>query len=367
MALKVAVFVDYIGAVGGGERVAFALARALGGDVVTTDVNFESIEKLGYQDLRIISLGKTLGVPPLKQISACAKFARCDFSAEYDFFVFSGNWCHYAAKKHKPNLWYCHTPVRAFYDLRGAVVSRQPNPLLKGLASLWIEVHRRFDEQAAKSVDRIVVNSENVQKRVFAAYGLASTLIYPPVDLRKFRFIECADYWLSVNRIYPEKRIELQFEVFRSLPEERLVVVGGYSKGDHASRYYKKLLADLPDNVEIRGEVSDEELIDLYGRCKGLICTAVDEDFGLAPVEAMASGKPVVAVKEGGFLESVVDGVTGRLVEAEADRIAEAVRQISEEGCLPYKEACMARAMAYSEERFVRLIKDEMREIIDED
>jgi glycosyltransferase involved in cell wall biosynthesis len=119
--------------------------------------------------------------------------------------------------------------------------------------------------------------------------------------------------------------------------------------------------------VEIRGEVSDEELIDLYGRCKGLICTAVDEDFGLTPVEAMASGKPVVAVKEGGFLESVVDGVTGRLVEAEADQIVGAVRQISEEGCLPYKEACMARAAAYSEERFVRLIKDEMRQIIDED
>jgi len=363
MELKVAVFVDYIGAVGGGERVALTLARALGGDVVTTDVNFESIKKLGHQDLRIVSLGETLGMPPLKQISACAKFARCDLSEEYDFFIFSGNWCHYAAKKHKPNLWYCHTPVRAFYDLRDAVVSRQPNPLLKGLASLWISAHWRFDERAAKSVDRIVVNSENVQKRVLAAYGLASTLIYPPVDLRKFRFEECGDFWLSVNRIYPEKRIELQFQVFRSIPEERLVVVGGYSKGDHATRYYRRLMETIPENVIMLGEVSDEELTDLYARSKGLICTALDEDFGLTPVEAMASGKPVIAVKEGGFLESVIDGVTGRLVEARSDRIAEAIREISKEGCIGYKDACRERAEDFSEEIFIRLIKDEICEV----
>lgn len=363
--MKVAVFVDYIGAIGGGERVGLTLARALGGDVVTTDVNFESIKRLGFQDLRIVSLGDTLGIPPLKQISASAAFARCDFSEDYDFFIFSGNWCHYAAKKHRPNLWYCHTPVRAFYDMRSAVISRQPNPFLKRLASLWIRVHRGFDIRSIESVDRIVVNSENVQRRVVAAYGRSSTLIYPPVDVGRFRFDECGDYWLSVNRIYPEKRIDLQFQAFRDLPEERLVVVGGYSKGDFASKYNKKLMESLPDNVEMVGEVSEEELIDLYAQCKGLICTAMDEDFGLTPVEAMASGKPVVAVKEGGFLETVVDGVTGRLVEARSDSIIEAVLEVSEEGCLPYKEACIERARGFSEDTFIRLIEDEIADVID--
>jgi glycosyltransferase involved in cell wall biosynthesis len=365
--LKVAVFVDYIGAIGGGERVALTLARALGGDVITTDVNTESVRRLGFQDLRIVSLGDSLGMPPLKQISASAAFARCDFSKEYDFFVFSGNWCHYAAKKHKPNLWYCHTPVRAFYDLSDAVVSRQPNSVLKGLAALWIKLHRMFDRRSVKSVDRIVVNSQNVQMRVRAAYGRSSTLIYPPVDVSKFGFEECGDFWLSVNRIYPEKRIDLQFQVFRDLPGERLVIVGGYSKGDHASRYHKKLVETIPDNVKMLGEVPEEELIGLYARCKGLICTAMDEDFGLTPIEAMASGKPVIAVKEGGFLESVIDGVTGRLVEPEADLIAEAVREMSKEGCLPYKDACRERAEGFAEERFVRLIKDEIDDIIDGD
>lgn len=363
--MKVAVFVDYIGAIGGGERVALNLAHALGGDVITTEANSDSIKKLGFQDLRILSLGETFEVPPLKQISASAIFAKCNVSDEYDFFIFSGNWCQYAAKKHKPNLWYCHTPVRAFYDLSDAVISRQPNLALKGLAALWIDLHKRFDKRSVKSVDRIVVNSKNVQRRVLEAYGRSSSLVYPPVDVEKFRFEECGDFWLSVNRIYPEKRIDLQFQAFRDMPEERLLVVGGYSKGDFAARYYNELVESLPDNVEMLGEISEEELVAHYARCKGLICTAVDEDFGLTPVEAMASGKPVVAVREGGFLETVIDGVTGRLVEPRADDIVGAVREISDKGCLPYKDACRERAGDFSKERFVRLIKDEITEVID--
>ncbi|MDF0593755.1 glycosyltransferase [Methanotrichaceae archaeon M04Ac] len=365
MALKVAVFVDYIGAVGGGERVALTLARALGGDVITTDVNLESVKRLGYEDVRVVSLAETIKTPPLKQISASAIFRRCDLSEKYDFFIFTGNWSHYAAKRHKPNLWYCYSPARAFYDLRGSVISRQPNPALRALAALWIDLHRRFDQRSVESVDRIIAISTNVQRRIEEAYGRSSILIYPPVDVARFRFEECGDFWLSVNRIYPEKRIDLQFQVFGSLPEERLVVVGGYSKGDHATRYCRRLMETIPENVTMLGEVSDEELTDLYARSKGLICTALDEDFGLTPVEAMASGKPVIAVKEGGFLESVIDGVTGRLVEARSDRIAEAIREISKEGCLAYKDACRERAEDFSEETFIRLIKDEISEVID--
>ncbi len=360
-----AVFVDYIGAIGGGERVALTMARALGGDVITTDVNHESVRRLGFDDIPIVSLGKTIGFPPLKQISASAIFAKCNLTQNYDFFIFTGNWCHYAAKRHKPNLWYCYSPVRAFYDLRDVVISRQPNLALRVLAALWINLHRRLDQRSVDSVDRIVAISSNVQRRIEEAYDRKSTLIYPPVDVKKFEFEDCGDFWLSVNRIYPEKRIELQFQVFRDLNGERLVVVGGYSKGDLASRYYKKLVETIPDNVEMLGEVSEEELIGLYARCKGLICTSMDEDFGLTPVEAMASGKPVIAVKEGGFLESVIDGVTGKLVEPKAERIAEAVREISRDGCLSYKDACRDRAEGFGEERFVRLIKDEIRGIIE--
>ncbi len=354
--MRVAIFLDYIGAIGGGERVALMLARALQGDIITTDVSRESIRKLGYTDVNVISLGSTVKTPPLKQISASLMFATCDFSKDYDFFIFSGNWSHYAAKKHKPNLWYCYTPVRAFYDLRAETIIRQPNWALKQAAALWIGCHGWFDQRSVKNLERVVAISTNIQKRILNFHGRSSDLIYPPVDTGNFKFEEYGDFWLSVNRIYPEKRVDLQFDVFRQLPEERLVIIGGYAKGDHASEYHDRLVKDIPDNVEMLGAVSEAELIDLYARCKGLICTALDEDFGLTPVEAMASGKPVVAVNEGGFKETVVHGKTGLLVEADRDELARAVKEIARdpEG---YKNACIKQASKFDASVFLEKIR----------
>lgn len=354
--MRVAIFLDYIGAIGGGERVALMLARALQGDIITTDVSHEAIRRLEYADVNVISLGGTIKIPPLKQISASMMFATCDFSDDYDFYIFSGNWSHYAAKRHRPNLWYCYTPVRAFYDLRAETVSRQPNWLTKQAASLWIGTHSRFDQRSVKNLEKVVAISTNIQKRILDFHGRSSDLIYPPVDTGKFRFEEYGDFWLSVNRIYPEKRIDLQFDVFRELPDEKLVIVGGYAKGDHASQYHDRLIKEIPGNVEMCGAVSEEGLIELYARCKGLICTARDEDFGLTPVEAMASGKPVVAVNEGGFKETILQDRTGLLVDADKDKLVEAVKAISGNPGI-HKEACLMRAKEFDTSVFVEKIK----------
>jgi glycosyltransferase involved in cell wall biosynthesis len=353
--LKAAIFLDYIGAIGGGERVALMLARALPADIITTDVSSEAVKRLGYGDVRIRSLGETVKLPPFKQISASLLFAACDFSQEYDFFIFSGNWSHYAARRHHPNLWYCYTPVRAFYDLREALIARQPNAVMGILAASWIRAHSWFDQRSVKNLDQVVAISKTVQRRIEDFHGRSSQVIYPPVDTRRFQSKEYGDFWLSVNRIYPEKRIDLQFEVFRELPEERLVVVGGYAEGDHAAKYHEKLVRNIPDNVDMRGSVSEEELLALYERCRGLICTAQDEDFGLTPLEAMASGKPVVAVNEGGFRETVVQGKTGLLVRADRDELVRAIREVSKDP-QGYEEACRKRARDFDSLIFIEKI-----------
>ncbi len=358
--MKVAIFLDYIGAIGGGERVALMLARALPADIITTDVRMEAVKKLGYGDVRIRSLGKTVKLPPFKQISASLLFAACDFTHEYDFFIFSGNWSHYAARKHHPNLWYCYTPVRAFYDLRESMISRQPNAGMRILAASWIRAHSWFDQRSVQNLDQVVAISKTVCRRIKDFHGRSSQVIYPPVDTKRFQFKEYDDFWLSVNRIYPEKRIDLQFEVFRNLPEERLIVVGGYAEGDHAAKYNERLIKNIPSNVEMRGAVSEEELMELYERCKGLICTAQDEDFGLTPLEAMAGGKPVVAVNEGGFKETVVHGKTGLLVEANRDELVGAIREISKDP-QKYKDACQMRAADFDSSIFLEKIRKVMQ------
>jgi glycosyltransferase involved in cell wall biosynthesis len=349
--VRIAIFHDYFGAIGGGERLVIAMAKILDADIITTDT--DAVQRID-PTVRVVSLGGTSSFPPLKQISASLRFYFCDFSRDYDYFIFSGNWAHFPAHRHHPNMWYCNTPTRAFYDQYPAVIDKQ-GFIKRQIARIWIVTHRFFDQRSIGNVDTIVANSENIKGRVMRFYQRDSTVIYPGIDTSRFSCIEYGDYWLSVNRLYPEKRIELQIEAFRRLPREKLIIAGGYAKGDNASVYVQKIMKDLPPNVTILGEVSEEKLIDLYSRCRALICTAVDEDFGLTPLEAMASGKPVVAVDEGGFRETVTPA-TGVLVRPDVEAIIGAVSAI---GADPEKcrDACVAHAKEFDISRFAELLK----------
>ncbi|MEK6977615.1 MAG: glycosyltransferase [Candidatus Hydrothermarchaeota archaeon] len=359
--MRVAIFHDYIGSIGGGEKLILSLARALDATVITTDVNERSLENMGFGGLRVSSLGETWKVAPFKQVSASLMFYRCDFSSEYDFFIFSGNWAHYASRHHRPNLWYCHTPVRAFYDLRDYVIRNQKTPIHRLVARGWIAVHSLVDRRSVSRIDGIVANSANTQERIRRYYGRESTVVYPPVPTASFRYKKNGDFWLSVNRLYPEKRVPLQIEAFRRLPHERLKIVGWYSKGDHAERSLG-YLNSLPPNVELLGEVKEEELQGLYAECRAFITTSMDEDFGMTAIEAMAAGKPVVAVDEGGYRESVIDGVTGRLVGPTVEAITAAIEEVSREPGR-YREACEKRARAFDVSIFIERMKEEIETI----
>ena len=259
--MKIAIFHDYFGAIGGGERLAIAMAKILDADIITTDT--DAIRRLD-PSVKVISLGKTISFPALKPISASLLFYFSDFSTNYDYFIFSGNWAHFASRRHHPNMWYCNTPTRAFYDQYRNLLRKQ-NTLWRLPTWIWIMLHRRFDQSSIKNIDTIISNSENVKTRVMLFYNRNSTVIYPGIDILRFRCTEYGNYWLSVNRLYPGKRIELQIEAFRALPDQNLLIAGGYSTGDHASAYIRQLLRDLPPNVKILGEVSEETLLDLYG------------------------------------------------------------------------------------------------------
>ncbi len=120
-----------------------------------------------------------------------------------------------------------------------------------------------------------------------------------------------------------------------------------------------KYTTDLPPNVAIASEVTEEVIVNYYARCKGLICTAKDEDFGLTPLEAMASGKPVVAVNEGGFRETVTPE-TGILVQPDAESIIGAVRSLSKNP-EHYHDACIARAQEFNQKEF----SERLRALVD--
>jgi glycosyltransferase involved in cell wall biosynthesis len=221
---------------------------------------------------------------------------------------------------------------------------------------MWTNLHRRLDQSSIKNIDELITISVNVQNRIKKHHHRDSTIIYPPVDTSIYRCKEYGDFWLSVNRIYPEKRIEMQINAFGEMPEEKLVIAGGYAKGDHAEKYAKTIAKTLPENVKMIGEIPEDELIELYSTCKGFICTAIDEDFGLTPVEAMASGKPVVAVNEGGFMETVTTE-TGILRDADPESIVKAVQTLSKDP-ESYREACIKQAEKFDISVFEEKIKN---------
>lgn len=356
--MKIAIFHDYFSSIGGGEKVVMAIADCLHAEIYTTEYR---IPASFDPHNRIHSLGSVSHRQFIKQMTSAFRFFQADFSGQYDLFLFSGNWAHHASRNNQPSLLYCHTPVRALYDLYPVFKSHLPW-IVQPAYSAWACAMRMQDQRSIQKIDRIIANSKTVQSRVERYYHRDARVIYPPVDTSRYSCREYGNFWLSVNRLYPEKRIELQIEAFSRMPDHNLVIVGGMGSGDHAAPYAMKIrtLAERFKNITILGQVSDDELIDLYSRCTGLICTAIEEDFGITPLEAMASGKPVVAVKEGGFLETVTEEC-GVFVKPEVRDVINAVRTISlnPEG---YKTHCQDRAKEFD----ISIFQREIREVVKE-
>lgn len=356
--MKIAIFHDYFGSIGGGEKLVIEIAKALNADIITTTLNKENIRRMEAERINFICLGEAIKIPLLKQVHSSYKFARCNFP-HYDSYIFSGNWAIFAAKRHKPNLWYCHTPVRMFYESYDFFKSKC-SWWKKPIFILWVKIHKKFVEEYINYVDKIITNSKNCKERIKKFHNRDAKIIYPPILTSRYIFKKFGDFWLSVNRIYPHKRIELQIETFRNLPNEKLYIVGGYAKGDHIKKYSKNLLSNLSSNVIFLGEVDENDLVRLYGNCKGFITTAFDEDFGMTPLEAMSAGKPVVAVNEGGYKESVINNKTGKLVSADVEPLINAIKDISKNP-KKYKKACQKRAKEFDVKIFIQKIKNEIK------
>lgn len=116
--MKIAIFHDYFRVIGGAEKLVLIMAKEIGADIITGEIDPELLKKVGVSDINIIPLGKLSSVPDILPLICRKRFEACDFSKEYDYFIFSGNFSIYASKKHTPNMWYCHSPLRGLYDLK---------------------------------------------------------------------------------------------------------------------------------------------------------------------------------------------------------------------------------------------------------
>ena len=204
---------------------------------------------------------------------------------------------------------YCFTPMRYLWDRTDDYFGpgRMGWPT-RTVARAFLPRLRQWDVRTADRVDHWIAISRTIQDRIQRAYGAASTVIEPPVDTDTFTpgEEEPEDVFLVVSALVPYKRVDLIIEAFRGRPE-RLRIVG---RGPERSR----LEAIAPDNVTFLDGLTDLELRQEYRRCRALIHAAF-EDFGIAPIEAMACGRPVVGFAEGALSETVIPGETGFLFD----------------------------------------------------
>ncbi len=322
--LKIALVHDYMKEFGGAERVLRVLAdmypkapiytafRVVGS---SCDREFRDREIIESRWAWLIKWGKLYS--PLRFLVPLI-WGSMDLSV-YDLVITSCS--SYFARGFKVSdktrvVAYCHTPPKFLYGYQTSI-NWQKYWIVRVYAMIVNHFLRIFDYQSAQRVNTWVVNSENVRQRVAKFYRKDSMVVYPPIETSKFKEAakgvkEKENYFFIASRLVGGKGIEEAAEAAVSLGFELKIAgeVSGWSQMAKSLEKYRN-----SGKVMLLGRVSDEELYQLYASAKGFVALEKDVDFGMTPVEAMAAGTPVIALDNGGFRESVKNGVTGILIE----------------------------------------------------
>ncbi|HEV3002474.1 MAG TPA: glycosyltransferase [Solirubrobacteraceae bacterium] len=276
-----------------------------------------------------------------------------DLSA-YDVVISSSSaWAHgVLVDPEAVHVCYCHNPFRYAWNARDVTLARR-DPLTRAALALILKRWRQWDWIAAQRVDTYVANSETTRRRINRYFSRDAEVLYPPVDTRRFAPAgEVGDAYVVLSELMPHKRIDIAVRAFNRL-RRPLIVVGN---GPDARRLHR--LAG--PTVHFAGYLDDEHVARLLGRARALVQPATEE-FGIAAVEAHAAGRPVIALREGGARETVIEGVNGVFFdEPTADALASAVEAFDPMAVDP-------RACVRSAERFdVELFRSGMRAIVEE-
>ena len=220
---------------------------------------------------------------------------------------------------------YCHAPFRyAWYEQQRAL-AETPRALHAPLR-LQLAWMRRWDRAASTRVDCYVANSRLTQERIRRFYGRDSAIVHPPVETDRFRIGTPGEHLLIVSELVRHKRLHVALAAARAAGAPVRVVGSGPER--------EALEHEYPE-AEFLGRAGDEQLVELYAQARALLVPSVEE-FGIAAVEAMAAGRPVIAAAAGGALETVIDGVTGRLVAVDdVSAFAAAIAELDSLGLDP--------------------------------
>lgn len=358
--LKIALVHDYIKEYGGAEQVFKTLSEMYPEAPIYTAFKVDgSTAAKEFSGKKIIEswlapLLKTWRLySPLRFLTPIIWWS-FDFS-KYDLVITSCSWYITRGFRVGPKtkiIAYCHTPPRWLYGFETSVGFTKYLPVK---IYAWVVGYfmRKYDFATAQQVDYFVANSKNVQGRIKKFYKRDSTLIYPAVEVsaieKASKNLEKENYFVMVSRLVGAKGLEEAARISKELGIELRIVGEAHGFAD-VERQLKKLSGG---NIRLLGRISNSELYKVLGKAKALIALAKDEDFGMTVVEAQAAGIPVIAFNGGGFKETVIDGVTGVMInEINKKALKNALNKIYKTNW--DKNKLRKNAERFSKERFER-------------
>lgn len=340
MSPNIAIVTRMLTVKGGAELAILELAKNFDCDIFTTNFNPNSTFR-EFSKLNVYSSPLLLS----RNLSLFIKFLRFPFIKklrEYDLIITSSGF---------------YPKLIAVHRYLPPVIHYEQSPTNFGIG--FARLMSPLDFYVTRRIRKLVANSKNTRNKLERRYRRKCDVIYPPVRVEKFKNKPSEDFFLSVQRITPDKRVDIQIEAFKRLPYKLIVVGSSYNP-----KYFNELKRIAPSNVEFRINVKEEELIELYSKCRAVIQTSKDEHFGLVPVESMAAGKPCIAVNEGGFRETVQHGKTGILLkEPYVENLIKAIKELDKYDFNPRE--LRKRAEEFSVDRFLTNFWEVFNEVLE--
>jgi glycosyltransferase involved in cell wall biosynthesis len=375
--VNLAIVHDWLNQIGGAEDVLETLVGMFPGVPVYTSIYWRERMPPAYRawDIRTAWMDRLPSIYRRHQLYFLLYplfFSRLDLSNYRIVLSNKSGFCHGVRTGEAVHVCYCLSPTRYVWDFGTYATREAIPPVLRMVLRSFIALLRRWDYQAAQRVDPLlrrwdyqaaqrvdhfVAISREVRARIQRFYHRESTIIYPPVDTSCFQPATAHDdYYLIVSRLVPYRRIDLAVQAFNRL-ELPLVVVGD-------GRDRAELESMAGPTITFTGRLPDEDLPDLFARCRAYILPGV-EDFGIAPLQAQAAGRPVIALGAGGALDTVKEGRTGVFFyESSAEALVVAVRDFDVGAVDP--QDCVDNAARFDVKVFQERLNRFLAEVLEE-